>query len=113
MAIGSAAIMFNIDFVLDGLQIRDYFPVIVSAESVKESKPDPETYLLCAEQLGIAPEHCIVFEDVPKGVEAAANAGMPCVVITSMHTKEEFSAYQNIVCFIADYDDPQLDQLFD
>ncbi|MEY3576434.1 MAG: hypothetical protein RL394_16, partial [Bacteroidota bacterium] len=45
MAIGSAAIMFNIDFVLDGLNIRDYFDVIVSADDVKKSKPDPETYL--------------------------------------------------------------------
>ncbi len=112
MAIGSAAILFNIDFVLDGLGIRNYFPVIVSAESVKESKPDPETYLLCAEQLGVAPEKCIVFEDAPKGVEAAANAGMDCVVITSMHTPDEFAAYKNIVCFIADYHDPQLLQLF-
>lgn len=113
MAIGSAAIMYNIDFVLDGLSIRHYFPVIVSAEMVKESKPDPETYLLCAQQLGIAPQNCIVFEDAPKGVEAAQNAGMRCVVITTMHTQEEFGAYQNIECFINDYHDQQLHKLFE
>jgi len=38
MAIGSAAIMFNIDFVLDGLNIRNYFQVLVSADDVKKLK---------------------------------------------------------------------------
>ncbi|MES2005811.1 MAG: HAD family phosphatase [Bacteroidota bacterium] len=112
MAIGSAAIMFNIDYVLDGLNIRNYFPVIVSAEQVAISKPHPETYLLCADRLGIAYDKCVVFEDAPKGVEAAQNAGMDCVVITTMHTKEEFDQYQNIICFVQDYTDPQLGQLF-
>ena len=113
MAIGSAAIMFNIDFVLDGLGLRHYFPSIISAESVKESKPDPETYLLCAQQLGKPAKDCIVFEDAPKGVEAAKNAGMRCVVLTTMHTKDEFGDYDNIDCFVNDYNDLQLAKLFD
>jgi beta-phosphoglucomutase len=66
MAIGSAAIIYNIDFVLDGLNIRHYFPVIVAAENVAMSKPDPETYLKCADQLGVSYSDCIVFEDAPK-----------------------------------------------
>ena len=97
MAIGSAAIQFNIDFVLDGLNIRHYFNAIVSADDVIESKPNPETYLKCAEQLNILPADCLVFEDTPKGVEAAANAGMDCVVLTTMHVKEEFEGYGNVV----------------
>ena len=100
MAIGSAAILFNIDFVLDGLSIRHYFPTVVAAENVTISKPDPETYTKCADQIGIEYKNCVVFEDAPKGVEAAQNAGMPCVVLTTMHTKEEFSKYNNIVCFV-------------
>ena len=112
MAIGSAAIIYNIDFVLDGLQIRHYFPVIVAAENVAISKPDPETYFKCADQLGIPYSDCIVFEDAPKGVEAAQNAGMRCVVLTTMHTKEEFDSYSNVICFVKDYTDPQLNVLF-
>ena len=112
MAIGSAAILFNIDFVLDGLSIRHYFPTVVAAENVTISKPDPETYTKCADQIGIEYKNCVVFEDAPKGVEAAQNAGMPCVVLTTMHTKEEFSKYNNIVCFVSDYTDSQLNQLF-
>ncbi|HPG10300.1 MAG TPA: HAD family phosphatase [Chitinophagaceae bacterium] len=108
MAIGSAAIMFNIDFVLDGLNIRHYFSAIVSADDVKESKPHPETYLQCAEQLGVKPADCIVFEDAPKGVEAAANAGMQAVVITTMHEKDEFSSYHNIHSIIKDFEGFQI-----
>jgi beta-phosphoglucomutase family hydrolase len=110
MAIGSAAITFNIDFVLDGLNIRHYFSSIVSADNVVYSKPDPETYLKNAAELGVAPEDCIVFEDAPKGVEAAQNAGMQAVVITSMHTKDEFGAYNNIIGFIEDYTESWLQE---
>jgi len=111
MAIGSAAIMFNIDFVLDGLKIRNYFDVLVSADDVIHSKPDPETFLKCAVQLGIDAEDCLVFEDAPKGVEAALNANMNAVVITSMHTKEEFDMYPNVTDFIDNYNAEYLQQL--
>jgi beta-phosphoglucomutase len=112
MAIGSAAIMFNIDFVLDGLGIHKYFEAIVSADHVSESKPDPETYIKCADLLGVAYADCIVFEDSPKGVEAAERAGMQSVAVTTLHTVEEFAAHPNILFCINDYTDPQLDRLF-
>lgn len=103
MAIGSAAIRFNIDFVLDGLDIANYFDAIISADDVENSKPDPETYIKCAEGLGIDPADCVVFEDAPKGVEAAARAGMKSVVITTMSTAEEFSQYDNVIEYISSY----------
>ena len=111
MAIGSAAIPFNIDFVLDNLSLRHYFKAIVSADDVQESKPHPETYLKAAELLKVKPSACIVFEDAPKGVEAALNAGMPAVAITNMHTKEEFKAYSNVLFFFEDYHSPQIKAL--
>ena len=103
MAIGSAAIKFNIDFVLDNLDIRHYFDALISADDVLESKPSPETFLKCAERLKISPADCIVFEDAPKGVESAMNAGMQVVVITLMHEKEEFLQTPNIIGFIKDF----------
>jgi len=103
MAIGSAAIMFNIDFVLDGLNIRHYFDAIVSADDVIRSKPDPETYLKCASLLGIDPQDCLVFEDVPKGVESADNAGMKAMVLTTMHGQHEFGQFDNVLGFHGDY----------
>jgi beta-phosphoglucomutase-like phosphatase (HAD superfamily) len=53
--------------------------------------------------MNVEPSACIVFEDAPKGVEAALNAGMESVVLTTMHPPEDFSAYENVISFIKDY----------
>jgi beta-phosphoglucomutase family hydrolase len=103
MAIGTAAIPFNVDFVLDNLKIRNFFEAIVSADDVTESKPNPETFIKCAQILDMEPSACIVFEDALKGIEAALNAGMESVVLTTMHPAEDFSSYKNVISFIKDY----------
>jgi len=105
MAIGSAAIPFNIDFVLDNLNIRHYFKVIVSADDVVLSKPHPETFLKAAQLLQITPVDCLVFEDVPKGAEAAANAGMETVILTTTHKPEEFKNLPNVIHFAENFTD--------
>ena len=112
LAIGTAAIPFNIDFTLDTLHIRHYFSAIVSADDVSASKPDPETFTKAARQLHVDFSNCIVFEDAPKGVEAAMNGRMKSVVITTMHPEKEFMGYNNILFFIKDYTDNRLKELF-
>ncbi len=112
MAIGSAAIMINIDFILDNLDIRLYFDVIVSADDVQLSKPDPETYLKCAKQLRATHDECIVFEDSTKGVESALNAGMKCIALTTLHEEQEFEKFNNVLAVVKDYTDPRLCGLF-
>ncbi|RSK50313.1 HAD family hydrolase [Hymenobacter rigui] len=111
MAIGSAAIPFNIDFVLDTLNIRHYFAAIVSADDVTISKPHPETFLKAATQLGVVPTDCLVFEDVPKGAEAAINAGMRAVILTTTHEPAEFAHLPNILHFAPDYTDAFMQEL--
>jgi beta-phosphoglucomutase len=111
MAIGSAAIPFNIDFVLDNLNIRKYFKVIVSADDVELSKPHPETFLKAAQLLNVSPLDCLVFEDVPKGAEAAANAGMQAVIITTTHEPDEFKHLQNVIRFAKDFRDEFITRL--
>lgn len=105
MSIGSAANKGNIDFILDGLKIRRFFPVVVSADDVTFSKPHPETFLLAAQLMGVDAKDCIVLEDAPKGVEAAKNAGMKAVVLTTTHGQEDFSMYDNVLFFARDYMD--------
>lgn len=105
MAIASAAIPFNINFVLDNLKIRHYFKTIVSADDVTISKPHPETFLKAASLLHSLPTNCIVFEDTPKGAEAAANAGIPAVIITTTHQPAEFKYLQNVIHFAGDFND--------
>jgi len=108
MAIGSAAIRSNIDFVVDGTNIRHYFDAIVSADDVIHSKPDPETYYKCAEKLGIDTRQCLVFEDAPKGAESALHANMDCVILTTLHEPADFSHYGNIISYIEDYNNFRL-----
>lgn len=58
------------------LGLDQYFDILVSKNDVKEGKPNPETFLKCAEAMDIAPEYCQVFEDGDPGLEAAKTAGM-------------------------------------
>lgn len=60
-----------------------YFQTIVSAEDIKHGKPDPESYLLACNKLGIAPEYALVVEDGVSGVVAAKKAGCYVVGISS------------------------------
>lgn len=103
MAIGSAAIMDNINFVIQNMQIEHYFKAIISANDVEKSKPHPETFLKCSSALSIDPSHCLVFEDTPKGVECAFNAGMQAVVILGEHEVAEFEQFDNVIHFTRDY----------
>jgi HAD superfamily hydrolase (TIGR01509 family) len=112
MAIGSAAIPFNIDFILDQLDIRKYFMAVVSADDVGISKPHPETFLKAAQLIHALPSDCLVFEDAPKGVEAAGKAAMACVVLTTMHTRDEFPVRDHIAAFVEDYTDPFFESIF-
>jgi HAD superfamily hydrolase (TIGR01509 family) len=112
MAIGTAASLFNVNYVLDNLPVEKYFKSIVTAEDVATSKPHPEVFLKCADMLNVAYADCIVFEDSPKGVESALNAGMKAVVIKTYHEEKEFAHFDNVLMLVDDYNDPQLQQLF-
>lgn len=103
IALGTAGTPENIEFTLRELHIAEYFDVCIGRADVINSKPDPETFLKCAELLSVKPEECIVFEDVPKGVETALRAGMKCIVLKTTHTEYEFDKKENIIQFISDF----------
>ena len=52
---------------------------LFAAEMVERPKPAPDVYLYAAQQLGVAPEKCLVIEDSKSGVQSAHGAGMPVV----------------------------------
>lgn len=60
---------------------------VVTASDVVHGKPHPETFLTVAAQLGVAPEHCVVFEDTAIGQQAAAAAGMDCILVQNGELK--------------------------
>jgi beta-phosphoglucomutase-like phosphatase (HAD superfamily) len=64
---------------LTTVNLLDRFETIVGAEDYVNSKPAPDAFLLAAQRLGVAPEHCLVFEDTDLGIQAATAAGMASV----------------------------------
>jgi beta-phosphoglucomutase len=85
MALATGGGKANIDFILDGLDIRKYFQSVLGAGDVKHGKPNPEIYLKSADALGLSPEACLVFEDALPGIEAARRAGMRVIGIATTH----------------------------
>lgn len=81
----------NRTFVLETLNLRDYFQVVIGGEHSKHGKPHPEIYMLAAGKLGVDPEKCLAFEDTPSGAKSAKSAGMKVVGVLTAHTKEELS----------------------
>lgn len=63
---------------------RDRFDVVVTADDVDRTKPDPEPYLTAARLLGVEPVRCVVLEDSPNGVAAATAAGCAVVAVPNL-----------------------------
>lgn len=81
IALGSAS--KNAKLILEKTCISSYFDVIIDGNKVKKTKPNPEVFLLAAQELQVAPQECVVFEDAEAGVLAAKLAKMKCIGIGS------------------------------
>ena len=76
MAVGTGASRNSALLQMKELEIDQLFDFLVSADDVDRHKPEPETFLKCAELMGVEPEFCQVFEDGELGMQAARTAGM-------------------------------------
>lgn len=97
MAVATAAPVANMEFVLDGLDLRRFFTVITTAADVSHGKPDPEVFLKSAEKLGVEPKNCLVFEDAFNGFEAAYRAGMKSFGIATVNSIRDILALGSVV----------------
>lgn len=79
LAIVSGSPRAGIHRSLTQLGLLDRFDVLVGSEDYQHGKPHPEPFLTAAAQLGVEPEHCLVFEDADPGIAAAKAAGMDWV----------------------------------
>jgi beta-phosphoglucomutase len=91
-AIASSAPKANIDLLMAILGVSGRFRAILSGEGLPAGKPDPALFLRAAEALGLSLERCVVVEDAPAGVEAAQNAGMPCIAVATTRSREDLAA---------------------
>ncbi len=89
MAVASAGIAKNVNFLIAALGLGKYFRVVLTADDITYAKPEPEIYLKTADKLGISPSACAVFEDSFVGIKAAKRAGMKCVAIASTFSAED------------------------
>jgi len=70
---------------IDILGLNKYFDILISADDINNPKPHPETFLKCAEKMGVDPEFCQVFEDGEPGMQAAKAAGMMATLVTGFY----------------------------
>ncbi|MCD7744534.1 MAG: HAD family phosphatase [Lachnospiraceae bacterium] len=90
-------------------QVEDCFDLIVTSCEVSKGKPSPDVYLYAAGKLGVSPERCLVFEDVPMGILAGKNAGMRVCAV-----EDEFSAARRVeIRRLADYYIRSYDEVLD
>ena len=91
IGVGTAGDKHNIAFAYANLKLRPLPTVAVGGDEGLPGKPEPAIFLEVARRLGVAPAHCIVFEDAPLGIEAARRAGMHAVGICTGHTAAELA----------------------
>lgn len=77
-----------VDAVLTSLGISGYFSNITIGCEVAAGKPAPDIYLYVAKRLGVKPEECLVFEDVPAGITAGRAAGMTVIAVEDGFSRE-------------------------
>lgn len=88
MAIGTGAYTQEAETILKLCGLDQYISAVVGADQVQNPKPAPDTFLRCAELLGVDPKKCVVFEDSKLGLQAAASAGMAGIDVLLVHSIE-------------------------
>lgn len=97
LAICSGALRDEIETMLEGVNLRDCFPVIVSAEDVTVGKPDPQGYLLAAKLLGektkrpCKPADCLIVEDAPTVIKSVRAAGFSALAVANTYAPEKLT----------------------
>lgn len=85
-AIASSNHMDLIEKILTARGLREDFDSLITCDDVKAGKPDPAVYLTAASALGVAPEKCLVFEDIPAGILAGKRAGMTTIAVQDSYS---------------------------
>jgi beta-phosphoglucomutase len=90
LAVASGALSHEVNGFISALGLADAFSVIVTADEVERSKPDPESYLLALERLqrrmgepGLSSGECLAIEDTPAGIKSAKGAGLLVLGVTN------------------------------
>jgi len=104
IAVGTAGDRHNVAFVMERLRMDPLPLAIVGGDEGFTGKPTPAIFLEAARRIGVAPAHCIVFEDAPFGIEAARRAGMRAVAVCTTHSAAELAG-PHVIAAVRDYEE--------
>ncbi len=102
IAVGTSNSKYLAKTVLKANHILRYFDAIIAGEGELRGKPYPDIFLKAAEMLDVAPERCLVIEDVHAGVKAALAAGMRVFAVRDNYSKADWRAIEEDAHFFAD-----------
>lgn len=104
MGIATSNNMNNLNALFENIQIQKYFKTIVTQKDVDYDKPAPDIYLEAARRLQVLPKHCLVFEDMPVGIQAGKSAGMRVCAVEDSYSKNLRKEKKSLADhFIEDY----------
>ena len=80
----------NANYILEKINLRQVFNVVISGYDFVHGKPHPEIFLKAATALKLAANECIVFEDALAGIQAAKAGGFYCIGIDRHHNPNNY-----------------------
>jgi pseudouridine 5'-phosphatase len=103
IAVATSGVREFADFVLTGLNVKNRFQFVLTAEDIYRGKPDPEVYLLAAARMKLSPRQMMILEDSANGCRAAVAAGAFTVAVPNRHTQHhDFTGVRFVADTLAD-----------
>ncbi|MFB6075723.1 MAG: HAD family hydrolase [Candidatus Aenigmatarchaeota archaeon] len=105
IAVATSSNLERAEKILDLLGVRDELDLLFTADDLERHKPHPDIYLKTAEELGVEPEDCVVFEDAVNGIKSAQRADMKVVAIeTDYQSREDIERADLVISDFSEVD---------
>ena len=109
MVLASSASMTTINMVFEKFELEKYFMGKISGDELRESKPNPEIFLIASNIANEPKENCMVIEDSTNGIIAAHSAGIFCTAYKSEHSVGQIYDKANLV--ISDFSEIEVEKM--
>lgn len=97
-AVATSSISWRAEKILELLNVRSFFCVLISADDIKNHKPAPDVFLAAAQQLAVDPRECVVIEDAGNGIAAAKSANMKTIgLLTKYYSADKLKQADLII----------------
>lgn len=109
IALATSSPRYFAEHILNNMGLMPCFDVLVTADDITRSKPDPEIYLKAAERLGVSPDFCVAVEDAELGIQSAKAAGMRVIAFQNPNSgRQDTSMADYVVSSVRDIDPDRL-----